>query len=421
MSLGSFAHGALAELTLDDLERMLNLDETLFVEHKSGLRADSAHGVVEAIASFANTLGGWLLIGVHNGKPLSEPGSWASGPPLVDAVRDRLRMEIDPLPTFEARTMRHSNGPVGVVRVYESADTPHVALASGAVFVREVAGKANVADPKKPGAGRRADRAYAAARVRSRAQLLELAERGRRANERVVAMVDPARPLPLIADALGLRFEQHAGARIHPRLSDGGTVVVRLLPYTLAPRFKAWSTTAEGSATVLRAAEDLTRMRGLSASWLTPHPSGASLTIGAVQARHHDAADGALTSTARVVVDGAGVVGAALELAAPEETRRRRWMGLHEISEALVEPVIVSAASMLRDAEVLGRCWCQIDLVGLSRVLLVEGQGNREGAEWVPTGADLTLPAEASTVEAVGRRAVYAYARSAGVPAWDPP
>ena len=419
MTLGSFAHGALAELTPDDLERMLNLDETLFVEHKSDLRAESAHGIVEAIASFANTLGGWLLIGVHNGKPLSEPGRWASGPPLVDAVRDRLRMELDPLPAFEARTMSHPDGPVGVVRVYESADTPHVALSSGAVFVREVAGKADVADPKKPGAGRRAERAYAAARVRSRAQLLELAERGRRANERVLAMVDPARPLPLIANALGLHFEQRAGARMHPRLSEGGTVFVRLLPYTVAPRFQGWSTTAEASATVLRAAEDLARMRGLSASWLTPHPSGASLTIGAIQARHHDAADGALESTARVVVDGAGVVGGALQLAAPDEARRR-WMGLHEIAEALVEPVIVSAASMLRDAKVIGRCWCQIDLVGLSRVLLVEGQRNREGAEWVPTGADLTLPAEASTVEAVGRRAVFAYARSAGVPAWDP-
>jgi len=119
MALGSFVHGALAELTVDDLTRMLTLDETLFVEHKSDLRPDSAYNLASTVASFANTLGGWLLLGVRNGKPVTEPGNWfdPSGPPLVDVVRNRLRMEIDPLPAFEARVIEHADGPVGVVRV----------------------------------------------------------------------------------------------------------------------------------------------------------------------------------------------------------------------------------------------------------------------------------------------------------------
>ena len=66
MALGPFAHGALAELTLDDLGRMFELDETLFVEHKSDLNADSAHQLTRAVASFANTMCGWLLIGVRD-------------------------------------------------------------------------------------------------------------------------------------------------------------------------------------------------------------------------------------------------------------------------------------------------------------------------------------------------------------------
>ena len=99
MALGSFVHGALAELTVDDLTRMLELDETLFVEHKSDLHPDHSYNLASTVASFANTLVGWLLLGVHDGKPVAEPGSWfdPSGPPLVDVVRDRLRMEIDPL------------------------------------------------------------------------------------------------------------------------------------------------------------------------------------------------------------------------------------------------------------------------------------------------------------------------------------
>ena len=42
-------------------------------------------------------------------------------------------MEIDPLPAFEARVIEHADGPVGVVRVYESSDTPHVSIRSGSV------------------------------------------------------------------------------------------------------------------------------------------------------------------------------------------------------------------------------------------------------------------------------------------------
>jgi hypothetical protein len=421
MALGSFVHGALAELTLDDLTRMLTLDETLFVEHKSDLRPDSAYGLASSVASFANTLGGWLLLGVRDGRPSAEPGSWfdPSGPPLVDVVRDRLRMQIDPLPAFEARVMDHADGPVGVVRVYESSDTPHVSIASGSVFVRDVAETSDAAHPTRPGAGLRGERAYTAAKIRSRAQLLELAERGRRASERVMELVDPKRRLPLVEHGLDLRFEEFMGGP-WPRSSQdgGGGVFVRLAPYTVPPRFTGWATTADASAAVLAAAEDLADVHGLSPNWLIPHPAGASLTIDLPNARHHDATGGALKATARVVIDGAGVVGAALQLAAPEH-ERRAWQRMHETA-SLVEPVIAAAVSLLRSAEVLGRCWCQIDLVGLPQVLLLEGQGNRKAAHWVPSGVDL-MPAEVDALQAMGRRAVYAYARSAGIPAWDPP
>src|SRR4051812_29886572 len=109
MPLGSFVSGGLATLAVDDLDRMLRLDETLFVEHKSNIKTDESYNLMRAVASFANTLGGWLLIGVRDGKPVADPGSWAdqSGPPLVDQVRDRLRHELDPLPAFEARVMPH--------------------------------------------------------------------------------------------------------------------------------------------------------------------------------------------------------------------------------------------------------------------------------------------------------------------------
>jgi predicted HTH transcriptional regulator len=153
VALGSFSHGALVDLSSDDLSRMLELYETLFVEHKSDISQESAHGLVRAVASFANTVGGWLLIGVKDSRPTGAAMRWTASdaPTLVDAVRDILRGEIDPLPAFEARVIDHPEGPVGVVRVYESSDTPHVVLRSGSVFVREVAGNADASAPKRVG------------------------------------------------------------------------------------------------------------------------------------------------------------------------------------------------------------------------------------------------------------------------------
>lgn len=127
---------------------MLELDESLFVEHEREIGEESAFQIAKAVASFANTLGGWLLIGVQDGKPYGSTGPWVSGeaPTLIDTIRNRLRGEVDPLPAFEARVMRPPgvDAPVGVVRVYESADTPHIVVSTGSVFVREVAGDTDV-------------------------------------------------------------------------------------------------------------------------------------------------------------------------------------------------------------------------------------------------------------------------------------
>jgi schlafen family protein len=425
MTLGSFVHGALADLTLEDLERMLGLDETLFVEHKSGIGADSAYKLMQAVAAFANTLGGWLLIGVHNGKPMGGDAAWArsgDAPTLVDVVRDRLRGEIDPLPAFEAKVMAHPDGPVGVIRVYESSDTPHVALRSGSVFVREVAGVADASDSGKPGARAHGQRVYRATQIRSRAQLLELAARGRLAGDRVAGLVDPTRPLPLINDGLGLVFERVGEDRVQPRPIGRGVVFVRVVPYTLVPRFRAWATTAEASSAVLAAAEGLAQRRGLDNSWKIPDPSGAAIQVPLEPgARHRDALQGGLDALARVVVDGGGLAGAALELAGPDDARRRAWIQLDELARDLIVPTARAAADVLQAGEMLGRAWCQIDLVGLSTAMLIEGGGNREPRYWVPTGADLTLPVDDEQIDALALRAAYAFARGAGIPAWDPP
>jgi hypothetical protein len=120
--VGSFSSASLSDLTTRDIETMLRLDETLFIEHKSGIgEPANSFKLRQAVASFANTAGGWLLLGVANGRVVADSRSlWAEtgARALVDLVRDRLRGRIDPLPAFECKVMEeYPDGPVGVIRV----------------------------------------------------------------------------------------------------------------------------------------------------------------------------------------------------------------------------------------------------------------------------------------------------------------
>jgi len=100
--------------------------------------------VAKAICSFANTLGGRVLIGVTNGQP--NAGEADGREPveafeLTDRVRQALQANrVDPVPAFAAtvRDIGDPPQPVAITRVYESDDAPHV-IRNGQVFVRSVA------------------------------------------------------------------------------------------------------------------------------------------------------------------------------------------------------------------------------------------------------------------------------------------
>lgn len=425
MVLGSFTHGALAELSVDDLARMLQLDETLFVEHKGdiGDDTDTIYGLTSTVAGFANTYGGRLLIGVTNRRPDGNAARWSdpgeNAPTLVDAIRARLRGEVDPLPAFEAKVMQHAEGPIAVVRVYESSDTPHVVLRSGAVFVREPAETRNAADPKRSGGGSRAERAYQATRIRSRQQILELAERGRHANARVFELLDPPTSPPLVINglAIGAFFERVATQTMR------GHIVVRMAPYTATPRFRGWATTTEAAARIVSAGEELSDVYGLTGDWLRPDPSGGTVAVpNRRDSRHTDATGVPLETNSRVVLDAAGVAGAALELLPPpSDPGLIRPMQLDQIAEEYIARVVRAVANLLTAAEFLGRARCHIDLFYLWNGVRIQQQGPHDAARWVPTGADVSLPAEQSDLEAVSLLAAYAYGRSAGLGFWDPP
>jgi predicted HTH transcriptional regulator len=125
---------ALADVTADHIREMRQENETLFVEFKSSVDGDG-YKVAEAVASFSNTLGGWVLVGLRDD---GTPSGWVAPQNLTDRVRQILARWLDPLPAFAARLCDHDGDLIGLVRVYELADTPHV-LKNGKVVVRSVA------------------------------------------------------------------------------------------------------------------------------------------------------------------------------------------------------------------------------------------------------------------------------------------
>lgn len=423
VSLGSFSRGALFEVTVSDVDRMLELDETLFIEHKLDLEKGSVK-LMQAVAGFANTAGGWVLLGVSNGKIVATSDSlWAQHDalPLVDLVRDRLRGRLDPLPAFEARVMNdHPGGPVGVIRVYESSDAPHVDMGTGTVWVREVAGTAKAEPPQTIPQGREARRRYREEEIRSRAQLLELTNRGRTAERRVEELVNTARVTGAVA-SVGFHFEEHPDVR--PVSNNGGALfLARLAPYSLSPRFRPWATTHNASAAVIRAAERAADRHGLTGTWVDPHPTGASIRV-PIEHPPHRPRDrptvDPVRGEARVSIDGIGVASAALWLEAPDPRFVERYTA-QQVADDFILPTLRAASEVLREGEFVGRCRCQVDLIGVQEVLFVENQGDHNrGHPWVPLTADVTLPADEEELELVALRAAYAYARSASLHFWD--
>ncbi|HEX3678854.1 MAG TPA: ATP-binding protein [Galbitalea sp.] len=426
MALGSFANGALLELVPEDLDRMLQLDETLYVEHKRGIGKDEAFQIVKAVASFANTAGGWLLIWVHKSAVVPIDAADAlrnqldGAPSLVDAIRDRLRGRIDPLPTFEAKVIQHDDGPVGVVRVYESSDTPHVTVLDGAVYVREVAGVRDSTTPKQSGAGRLAQRAFHAAAIGSRAELVELSDRGRRATERVTNLLNTPFTVPLVERALGLRFVTGSAGGLSPELDGRGRVIVRIAPYTLSPRFRGWATTHDGAAAVIKSAEDLADFHGLAPGWATPDPAGAATIEVPFSSPPHSDGFHTFRAFAHVMIDGCGIAGAAVALEPPSPDVLLTRLSVTDLAEKVICPTVKAADHVLSTGEFIGRARCQVDLVGLRDAIFVEHQLDQEApAPWVPITIDVTIPATERELGAVALRAAYAYARSAGLPFWD--
>lgn len=387
--------------------------ESLFVEFKKGAERGSGYQLAKAAASFANTMGGWILIGVSDSGQLAD---WE--PPtgsLTDIVRQRLEGQVDPLPSFSAAIVELPDGPVGVVRVYESADTPHV-LSDGAIVVREPA-----QDSKLRKLGR-----YEATAVRSHYELVQLAGRGEKARDDAKGRLAVG-ALPLVDQAL--RPQQAFAMVLHPADDVPETVTagveIRLAPLTITDRWADWAVSKRAVARLTQLAVSL--VGDSPASPMTrPHPRGFFVTVASTASTPWTPGAYMYASqTVTVVVDAAGVAGLrlayVLRASGGNLHYHREFINERPFAD-LIRPVLAAVAKTLGAEEHLGRYLAEMtwDRMGALFRMDHNDEAVHPLPATLPSGGELTVdgsddPGEVSILaQAWGAE----LARAAGLPIW---
>lgn len=137
------------QLEEEDLYKLVHeeISEGLYVEYKE----DFPTHLGKIVASFANTFGGWIIIGANARNPRNVPTSFP-GISLSNEPKDRFRNicrdHISPVPIFSSKLiLKKSDSGRGilVVRVDESTYPPHITK-DGRIYRRNMEGSDPLAE-----------------------------------------------------------------------------------------------------------------------------------------------------------------------------------------------------------------------------------------------------------------------------------
>jgi hypothetical protein len=408
----------LGELDPPTLTALLAEGESLFSEHKADIAKGEGFQLAKASASFANTMGGWILIGVKGGAVVPD---WEPPPGgFMDAVRQRLEGQMDPLPSFAAAVVEHDGRQLGVVRVYESADTPHI-LRDGSIVVREPAQDAKL---RKRGQ-------YEATPIRSHYELLQLAQRGERARRDAQARFDEMR-LPVLDSALALKYTlaTRRGASFRTLMAEAPALVLRLAPLTVTRRWIDWSL-SEMTAGQLQTAACAVVGPAPSLQPVTPYARGiAANASGTEITEWTPRAARAVSKFATAAVDAGGALGLRLGFQLHQRdglTQYHRVIGDGADLVEQLEPVVSAAAALLTAGEQLGRYAAHLYWLRMGDLYRPDPTRPEESSPpaVVPCSGELTVdgarPAGSKELEHLCRQWVAEFVRASGIPMWPGP
>jgi hypothetical protein len=374
---------AAADLDEETFRGMVEEGEGLLVERKSELPKPEALG--KLVGSLANTLGGWILLGVTDRERKIVGGAF---PPSTDPqshIGNLLRNQVDPVPPFLAGALKATGHDVGYVRVFQAA-TPVLATGTGAVYVRDAGGTRPISDHR---------------------DLLALATRGQQAetDARVRADAQVRFQHELLAPRLG-----YPGGKVH--VPEGYLrVIVRGAPLTVTPQFQDWPVSKRGSSVCWQVARRLADLLGAEEGFdHEVSPRGRLVTARACPLQPPPADK--VSWLAIVAADCAGVAGAAVAYKSYES------METHDLRRRAIRPGIEAVVEVLEEAEAYGDAVLDMWLCTPGKGFSLAGE-----ARGLPRGvhcgsARLTIPAGDDECAALGRTWEREIAREAGMERW---
>jgi hypothetical protein len=374
---------SLAELDHDTLMTLVRHGEDLLVERKVRLPDPPKFGA--AVGSFANTLGGWVLLGIADdghAEGWTPPGH-ADVQSYLGSV---LRQEIDPLPPFVAAKRKVEDKSIGVVRVFASADAPHIVRGTGAVYVRSSKGKEPVDDHRT---------------------LLELARRGDDANHNAGLRL---RQLPTVGQLL--RTPDTIWSRTVLE-SDQQSVrfIARAAPLTVTPALGQWPLTESAASTCLECADQLLPQANESGMRLRrdgpwPEPFARAIAVRLEQYRETTYTDGVT-----VIADSGGVI--AIELRRGTREADHPTILVNSTLDEEIRPLVSALSDLLTGAEAIGRAIVDMWML-MPGDAKVYGE-HRESPRELHFSGELTIPAAPDEVEALASAWHREFQRTIGI------
>jgi hypothetical protein len=368
---------AAASITPDLFKDLAAHGEDLLVERKGAI--PSAEKLGAEVASMANMLGGWVLLGVNDKTRKSESLDLAQGIDMQSHIGNLLRNAVDPVPPFLADAIEIDGLTVGFVRVFSSSVVVLVS-GNGAVYTRDAGGKLPVSDHRA---------------------LLELAGRGREAEV-----------------SAGRRAEENEmtkallGVTPHEMPPNQMLSVVRAAPLTVTAQLTDWPI-SEGVRSCWATAKSLGERLGLDAnSDVDTRPFGRGVAC------RSGSPPGAFRNFEAVTVaDCVGVIGAAARQAVPNVLKT------DALRRDYIRPVVDAVADLLEAAEALGDSILELNLISSRQICLMPDVGRFEDhplPSRVHCGSALFgIPADDEDRRQIGLRWEREIARTAGLPMWE--
>lgn len=374
---------AAAHLTPNLYQELAAHGEDLLVERKAQI--PEAEKLGAEVASMANMLGGWILLGVDDKTHALEPLQLPKGIDIQSHIGNLLRKSVDPVPPFLAEVLEVNELTVGFVRVFP-ASGPVLVTGSGAVYTRDDGGKQPVSD---------------------HGALLELARRGREAEEAARRRPDEN---ALTVEALGL-------GRSANRLNSHMRVVVRAAPLTVDPQVTEWPISSGPQTCVAVAQELASKMGAQQPGREALRPFGRAAIAAVVPERDGGALE-ADEYEAIAAADCAGVFGVCVTWPVPNVVK------VEVLREKYIRPAIEAVTKMVCTAEALGDAVFDLHLLPRREVRLMGEDGKYQHHlldEVTHCGsAVLSIPADATDCADLAARWEREVARSTGISAWEP-